>query len=61
MNSEIILLYLKFKQCYYDGITIVDTTIHRHTMTDEDFQLATELKSNHKETDTYSLTQNMSV
>ena len=61
MNSEIILLYLKFKQWYYDGITIVDTTIHRHTMTDEDFQLATELKSNHKETDTYSLTQNMSV
>ena len=61
MNSEIILLYLKFKQWYYGGITIVDTTIHRHTMTDEDSQLATELKSNHKETDTYILTQNMSV
>lgn len=61
MNSEIILLYLKFKQWYYGGITIVDTTIHIHTMTDEDSQLATELKSNHKETDTYILTQNMSV
>ena len=54
-------MYLKFKQWYCGGIRIADTTIHRHTMTDEDSQLATELKSNHKETDTYILTQNISV